>query len=72
MRYHILQKVDLEKAEVIDQFLLKLRSVGLGEVTFTFILDDPAGNTGIICSLVSPRQHTGHFPNCTTILVNFN
>jgi C4-type Zn-finger protein len=57
MRYHILQKVDLEKAEVIDQFLQKLRSVGLGEVTFTFILDDPAGKTGIICSLVSPRQH---------------
>jgi C4-type Zn-finger protein len=59
MRYHILQKVDLEKAEVIDQFLLKLGSLGLGEVAFTFILDDPAGNTAIICSLVFPWQRAG-------------
>jgi zinc finger protein len=36
-----------EKAEAIDQFLQKLRSLGLGEATFTFILDDPAGNSFI-------------------------
>lgn len=34
-------------AEAIDQFLLKLRSVASGEATFTFILDDPAGNSFI-------------------------
>jgi zinc finger protein len=45
MRYHILQKVDPEKAEAIAQFLLKLSSLGLGEAAFTFILDDPAGNS---------------------------
>jgi C4-type Zn-finger protein len=61
MRYYILQKVNLEKAEVIDQFLLKSRSLGLGEVAFTFILDDPVGNTAIICSLVFPVR--GHSPS---------
>ncbi|CAN6309236.1 unnamed protein product [Urochloa humidicola] len=41
------KKVDPQKAEAIDQFLLKLRSLGSGEAAFTFILDDPAGNSFI-------------------------
>ncbi|XP_039140216.1 zinc finger protein ZPR1-like [Dioscorea cayenensis subsp. rotundata] len=41
------KKVDPMTAEAIDQFLLKLRSVASGEATFTFILDDPAGNSFI-------------------------
>ena len=42
-----LQKVDPQKAEAIDQFLVKLRSLGSGEAAFTFVLDDPAGNSFI-------------------------
>lgn len=42
-----LQKVDPEMAEALDQFLVKLRSFAAGEVPFTFILDDPAGNSFI-------------------------
>ncbi|KAF8709849.1 hypothetical protein HU200_029562 [Digitaria exilis] len=41
------KKVDPQKAEAIDQFLVKLRSLGSGEAAFTFILDDPAGNSFI-------------------------
>uniref|UniRef100_A0A0E0LVU2 Zinc finger ZPR1-type domain-containing protein n=1 Tax=Oryza punctata TaxID=4537 RepID=A0A0E0LVU2_ORYPU len=41
------KKVDPQKAEAIDQFLAKLRSLGLGEAAFTFVLDDPAGNSFI-------------------------
>ncbi|KAH7660782.1 zinc finger protein [Dioscorea alata] len=41
------KKVDPKTAEAIDQFLLKLRSVASGDATFTFILDDPAGNSFI-------------------------
>ncbi|CAM0943544.1 unnamed protein product [Alopecurus aequalis] len=41
------KKVDPQKAEAIDQFLVKLRSLGSGELAFTFILDDPAGNSFI-------------------------
>lgn len=43
----LLQKVDPQRAEAIDQFLLKLKSLGSGEAAFTFILDDPAGNSFI-------------------------
>lgn len=39
------KKVDPETAEAIDQFLMKLRSYAAGESPFTFILDDPAGNS---------------------------
>jgi C4-type Zn-finger protein len=39
--------VDPQKAEAIDQFLLKLRSLGSGEAAFTFILDDSSGNSFI-------------------------
>ncbi|XVE84403.1 hypothetical protein DITRI_Ditri17bG0009800 [Diplodiscus trichospermus] len=40
-------KVDPQTAEAIDQFLLKLRACAKGESPFTFILDDPAGNSFI-------------------------
>ena len=42
-----LQKVDPKTAEAIDQFLLKLRTVASGDASFTFVLDDPAGNSFI-------------------------
>ena len=42
-----LQKVDPQKAEAIDHFLVKLRSLGSGEAAFTFVLEDPAGNSFI-------------------------
>ncbi|VAH62062.1 unnamed protein product [Triticum turgidum subsp. durum] len=42
-----LSTVDPQKAEAIDQFLVKLRSLGSGEAAFTFVLDDPAGNSFI-------------------------
>ncbi|XP_050228426.1 uncharacterized protein LOC126677705 [Mercurialis annua] len=41
------KKVDPKTAEAIDQFLFKLRSCAAGETSFTFILDDPAGNSFI-------------------------
>uniref|UniRef100_N1QUZ3 Zinc finger protein ZPR1 n=1 Tax=Aegilops tauschii TaxID=37682 RepID=N1QUZ3_AEGTA len=41
------KKVDPEKAEAIEQFLVKLRSLGSGEADFTFILDDASGNSFI-------------------------
>lgn len=41
------QKVDPQTAEVIDQFLLKLKACASGDSPFTFILDDPAGNSFI-------------------------
>ncbi|KAM0874523.1 hypothetical protein ACQ4PT_037360 [Festuca glaucescens] len=41
------KKVDPQKAEAIDQFLVKLRCLGSGEAAFTFILDDPSGNSFI-------------------------
>uniref|UniRef100_M8B949 Zinc finger protein ZPR1 n=1 Tax=Aegilops tauschii TaxID=37682 RepID=M8B949_AEGTA len=41
------KKADPQKAEAIDQFLIKLRSLGSGEAAFTFVLDDPAGNSFI-------------------------
>lgn len=34
-------------AEAIDQFLIKLRACASGDSSFTFILDDPAGNSFI-------------------------
>ncbi|XP_042444381.1 zinc finger protein ZPR1-like [Zingiber officinale] len=41
------KKVDPVTAEAIDQFLIKLRSLVAGNVAFTFILDDPSGNSFI-------------------------
>lgn len=41
------KKVAPETAEAIDQFLVKLRSYAAGDASFTFILDDPAGNSYI-------------------------
>ncbi|XVF29596.1 hypothetical protein REPUB_Repub15cG0135700 [Reevesia pubescens] len=41
------KKVDPRTAEAIDQFLVKLRACAKGESHFTFILDDPTGNSFI-------------------------
>ncbi|WCJ25151.1 ZPR1 zinc-finger domain protein [Euphorbia peplus] len=41
------KKVNPQTAEAIDKFLLKLRSYSTGVSPFTFILDDPAGNSFI-------------------------
>ncbi|XP_018449056.1 uncharacterized protein LOC108820585 isoform X2 [Raphanus sativus] len=41
------RKVDPKTAEAIDQFLSKLRACAKAETSFTFILDDPAGNSFI-------------------------
>lgn len=41
------KKVDPKMAEAIDQFLIKLRACASGDSSFTFILDDPAGNSFI-------------------------
>ncbi|KAL2244541.1 zinc finger protein ZPR1 [Sesamum indicum] len=41
------KKVDPQTAEAIDEFLIKLRTCATGKSQFTFILDDPAGNSFI-------------------------
>ncbi|KAJ9172934.1 hypothetical protein P3X46_016121 [Hevea brasiliensis] len=41
------KKVDPQTAEAIDRFLLKLKACATGDSSFTFILDDPAGNSFI-------------------------
>ncbi|CAO2820018.1 unnamed protein product [Amaranthus hypochondriacus] len=41
------KKVDPNTAEAIDQFLLKLRACATANFSFTFVLDDPAGNSFI-------------------------
>ncbi|KAL2348491.1 hypothetical protein Fmac_002491 [Flemingia macrophylla] len=41
------KKVTPETAETIDQFFVKLQACATGESAFTFILDDPAGNSFI-------------------------
>ncbi|KAI3994636.1 hypothetical protein MKX01_027526 [Papaver californicum] len=41
------KKVDPETAEALDRFLMKLNSCAKGDVSFTFILDDPSGNSFI-------------------------
>ncbi|KAJ4840897.1 hypothetical protein Tsubulata_010401 [Turnera subulata] len=41
------KKVDPQTAEAIDKFLLKLRACATGNSPFTFILEDPAGNSFI-------------------------
>lgn len=41
------QKVDPQIAGAIDEFILKLRACATGNSSFTFILDDPAGNSFI-------------------------
>jgi C4-type Zn-finger protein len=46
-RYCTSQKVDLKTAEAIDIFLLKLKALASGEQAFTFIIDDPSGNSFI-------------------------
>ncbi|XP_021754038.1 zinc finger protein ZPR1-like [Chenopodium quinoa] len=41
------RKEDPTTAEAIDQFLLKLRACAAANSSFTFVLDDPAGNSFI-------------------------
>ncbi|KAK4781404.1 hypothetical protein SAY86_015506 [Trapa natans] len=41
------KKVDQQTAEAIDKFLEKLRACATGVSSFTFILDDPSGNSFI-------------------------
>ncbi|GAB2224578.1 hypothetical protein Drorol1_Dr00005340 [Drosera rotundifolia] len=41
------RKVDPQTAEAIDKFISKLRDCATAESSFTFILDDPAGNSFI-------------------------
>lgn len=41
------RKVDSQTADAIDQFLTKLRACAAANSSFTFILDDPAGNSFI-------------------------
>lgn len=41
------KKVNPQTAEAIDQFLLKLKACATGDSSFTFILDDTAGNSFI-------------------------
>ncbi|XP_050886877.1 zinc finger protein ZPR1 isoform X2 [Lathyrus oleraceus] len=41
------RKVAPETADAIDQFLVKLRACATAESSFTFIIDDPAGNSYI-------------------------
>ncbi|XP_004293742.1 PREDICTED: zinc finger protein ZPR1-like [Fragaria vesca subsp. vesca] len=41
------KRVDPQTAEAIDQFLLKLRACATGDSSFTFVLDDPSGNSFI-------------------------
>lgn len=41
------KKADPQTAEALDQFLMKLRACATGNSDFTFILDDPAGNSFI-------------------------
>ncbi|KAL0854561.1 hypothetical protein Bca101_059713 [Brassica carinata] len=41
------RKVHPKTAEAIDQFLSKLRACAKAETSFTFVLDDPAGNSFI-------------------------
>lgn len=41
------RKVDPKTAEAIEQFLLKLRACATANSSFTFVLDDPAGNSFI-------------------------
>ncbi|CAN0880829.1 Zinc finger protein ZPR1 homolog [Linum grandiflorum] len=41
------RKVNPQTAEALDQFLIKLRACATGDSSFTFILDDPTGNSFI-------------------------
>ncbi|KAF5798192.1 putative Zinc finger, ZPR1-type, ZPR1, A/B domain, ZPR1, zinc finger domain-containing protein [Helianthus annuus] len=41
------KKVDPQTAEAIDEFIRKLRACATGASSFTFVLDDPAGNSFI-------------------------
>ncbi|KAK9716487.1 hypothetical protein RND81_06G236700 [Saponaria officinalis] len=41
------RKADPKTAEALDQFLVKLRACATGNSSFTFIVDDPAGNSFI-------------------------
>lgn len=42
-----LQKADPSIAEAIDAFLMKLNAFAKGEQAFTFVIDDPSGNSYI-------------------------
>ncbi|GMH09459.1 hypothetical protein Nepgr_011300 [Nepenthes gracilis] len=50
------RKVDPQTAEAIDQFVLKLRACAAANSSFTFILDDPAGNSFIENPLAPSRD----------------
>ncbi|CAN1143468.1 Zinc finger protein ZPR1 [Linum perenne] len=41
------RKVNPQTAEALDQFLIKLRACATGDSSFTFILEDPTGNSFI-------------------------
>jgi zinc finger protein len=41
------QKVDVQTAEAIDAFLTKLNACAKGDQAFTFVIDDPSGNSYI-------------------------
>ncbi|KAF3451100.1 hypothetical protein FNV43_RR07189 [Rhamnella rubrinervis] len=41
------KKVNPQTAEAIEQFLLKLKACANGDLSFTFVVDDPAGNSFI-------------------------
>ncbi|KAG0566349.1 hypothetical protein KC19_7G057100 [Ceratodon purpureus] len=41
------RKVDVQTAEAIDVFLTKLNACAKGEQAFTFVIDDPSGNSYI-------------------------
>lgn len=43
----VLQKLDPHTAKAIEEFLEKLRSFAVGNSSFSFILDDPTGNSFI-------------------------
>lgn len=42
-----MQKVDAQTADAIDAFLTRLNACAKGEQDFTFIVDDPSGNSYI-------------------------
>ncbi|PKA61003.1 hypothetical protein AXF42_Ash020811 [Apostasia shenzhenica] len=49
------RKLDPKTGEAIDKFLIKLRSFAEGNASFTFIVDDPSGNS-FIENLYAPSQ----------------
>lgn len=58
------KKLVPETAEAIDQFLIKLKSLASGQVPFTFIIDDPSGNSFIenpFAPLSDPSMSVRHY-----------